>query len=142
MTDQKPTSSTLDLKLILKPAQSATTPSIDQLSYAEYDAFKIGIKLSEEMKTLQPTMEKFIDHTFDPTNIEYMKEAMLLPYPTSTHNKTIIFSDTLSVKDDKIQDTNITLQHILLKLHAGLFHRLSQKELGLLQDTSQIAKLQ
>ena len=87
-------------------------------------------------------MAKYIDHTFDPTNIEYMKKAMLLPYPTSSHNKTVVFSDTLSVKDDTVQKTDITLLHVLLKLHAGLFHRLSQKELGLLHDTNQIAKLQ
>ena len=40
MTDQQPPSSTLNLKRILKITQSAATPSIDQLSYAEYDALK------------------------------------------------------------------------------------------------------
>ena len=50
LTDQKPPSSTLDLKPILKLTQSATTQSIDQLSYAEYDAFKIGMNFPRKWK--------------------------------------------------------------------------------------------
>ena len=86
-------------------------------------------------------MVKYINHSFDPANIEYMKDAMLLPYPTTSNNKNVVFQDTVIINNDEIPSTNIELKHILLKLHTGLTHRISQKELNLLRDTQQVANL-
>ena len=55
---------------------------------AEYDAFMKGIKLAEEMQTLHPAMTRYKNYTFDPANIEYMGNALPLPYTTSSTKKT------------------------------------------------------
>ena len=63
------------------------------MSYAEYDAFKKAINLADELNTLSPTMTTYINHSFDPANIEYMKDAMPLPYTTSVNNKKVVFME-------------------------------------------------
>ena len=59
------------------------------MSYSEYDAFKRAIQLSNEMNTLKPSMSMYIDHSFDPANIQYMTEAMPIPYPTSDSTRKV-----------------------------------------------------
>ena len=67
------------VKPILKVPESKGSRTIDYMSYAEYDAFKKGVRLADELNTLSQTMTKYINHSFDPANIEYMKDAMPLP---------------------------------------------------------------
>ena len=58
------------VKPILKVPESKGSQTIDYMSYAEYDAFKKGVRLADELNTLSQTMTKYINHSFDPANIE------------------------------------------------------------------------
>ena len=111
------------------------------MSYAEYDAFKKGVRLADELNTLSPTMTKYINHSFDPANIEYMKDAMPLPYKTSVSNKKVVFKEDELTELGESSSKAINLHHKLLSLHIGLSNRISQKELGIIQTTEQMARL-
>ena len=111
------------------------------MSYAEYDAFKKGVKLADELNTLSPTMTKYVNHSFDPANIEYMKDAMPLPYTTSVNNKKVVFKEEKLTELEETSSKSIHLHHKLLSLHVGLSNRMSQKELDILQTSEQIAQL-
>ena len=131
----------LQFKLILKISHQARPHSVNYMGYAEYDAFRKGIKLAEEMQTLHPAMTRYINHTFDPANIEYMGDALPLPYPTSPTKKRVVFQDKIINKTDEKPSSTIEIKHLLLCLYAGLSNRISQKELNLLGDTKQKVNL-
>ena len=129
------------VKPILKVPESKGSQTIDYMSYAEYDAFKKGVGLADELNTLSPTMTKYINHSFDPANIEYMKDAMPLPYKTSVSNKKVVFKEDKLTELGESSSKSINLHHKLLSLHVGLSNRMSQKELDIIQTTEQMALL-
>ena len=111
------------------------------MSYSEYDAFKKAIKLADELNTLSPPMTIYINHSFDPANIEYMKDAMPLPYTISASKRKVAFVDKEMKELEGTSSKSINLHHKLLSLYIGLSNRMSQKELNIIQTSEQIARL-
>lgn len=93
------------------------------------------ISYSNELNTLPPTLTKYVNHSLDPANIEYMKDAMPLPYPTSLINIKVVFQEDKLPKSEETSSKTIHLHHILLSLHVGLSNRMSQKDLNILQTS-------
>ena len=89
-------------------------------------------------------MSMYIDHSFNPANIQYMTEAMLIPYPTSDSTRKVTFvhnnsKDLKNLEDKPIKPINFN--HKLLSLYIGLSNRMSQTELNIIQTTEQLARL-
>ena len=134
----------LQLKSILRTPKHTSTNTIDYMSYAEYDAFKKAIHLANEMNTLHPFMIKYINHTYNPANIQYMTEAMPIPYPTNDNAKKDTFINDTSKELEKWEDNSMKplhFNHRLLSLYVGLSNKMSQAELQMLQTTEQLARL-
>ena len=114
------------------------------MSYSEYDAFKKAINLANELNTLSPSMAMYINHSFDPANIQYMQDAMPIPYPTTNNKRKVTFADN-DIKDIKeLEDKpkkSVNLHQQLLSLYIGLSTRMSQKELNIIQTSEQLARL-
>ena len=141
---KKPSTENLQIKSILRIPTSTLPHTIDYMSYSEYDAFKKAIKLANEMNTLNPSMTMYINHSFDPANIQYMTEAMPIPYPTSDSKRKVTFVSNNSQKLEKLEEKPtkpINLNHKLLSLYIGLSNRMSQRELNIIQTTEQMARL-
>ena len=96
---------------------------------------------ADELNTSSPAMTKYVNHSFDPANIEYMKDAMPLPYTTSVNNKKVVFKEEKLTELEETSSKSIHLHHKLLSLHVGLSNRMSQKELDIIQTTEQMARL-
>ena len=62
------------------------------MSYSEYDASRKAINLANELNTLSPSMAMYINHSFDPANIQYMQDAMPIPYPTTNNTRKVTFA--------------------------------------------------
>ena len=141
----KPSTENLQIKSILRIPTSTLPHTIDYMSYAEYDAFKKAIQLAKEMNTLNPSMFMYIDHSFDPANIQYMTEAMPIPYPTSDSIRKVTFENNNSKDLQKLEEKPVkpinNLNHKLLSLYIGLSNRMSQTELNIIQTTEQLARL-
>ena len=134
----------LQLTSILRVPTSTLPHTIDYMSYSEYDAFKKAIKLANEMNTLNPSMTMYINHSFDPANIQYMTEAMPIPYPTSNSKRKVTFVNNKTKDLKKLEEKPnkpINLNHKLLSLYIGLSTRMSQKELNIIQTSEQMARL-
>ena len=86
----------------------------------------------------------YINHSFDPANIQYMTEAMPIPYPTSDTTRKVTFVQNNSKDLKKLEEKPIkpiNLNHKLLSLYIGLSNRMSQRELNIIQTTEQLAHL-
>ena len=132
------------MKSILRTPTSNLPQTIDHISYSEYDAFKKAINLANELTTLSPSMTMYINHSFDPANIQYMQDAMPIPYPTSNTTRKVTFvhnnsKDLKNLEDKPIKPLNFN--HKLLSLYIGLSNRMSQTELNIIQTTEQLARL-
>ena len=68
----QPSKENLQIKSILRTPTSNLPQTIDYMSYSEYDAFKRAINLANDLNTLSPSMTMYINHSFDPANIQYM----------------------------------------------------------------------
>ena len=137
-------SDNLQFKSILRPTTHTSSNTIDYMSYAEYDAFKKAITLANEMNTLHPSMIKYINHTYNPANIQYMTEAMPIPYTTNNNARKVTFINYTSKELEKQENTSMKLldfNHKLLSLYVGLSTKMSQAELKMLQTTERLARL-
>ena len=88
-------------------------------------------------------MIKYIDHTYNPANIQYMTEAMPIPYTTNNSRK-VTFINYTSKELEKQENTSMKLldfNHKLLSLYVGLSTKMSQAELKMLQTTERLARL-
>ena len=140
----QPSSDNLQFKSILRPTTHTSSHTIDYMTYAEYDAFKKAITLANEMNTLHPSMIKYINHTYNPANIQYMTEAMPIPYTTNNNARKVTFINYTSKELEKQENTSIKLldfNHELLSLYVGLSTKMSQAELKMLQTTERLARL-
>ena len=89
-------------------------------------------------------MIKYINHTYNPANIQYMTEAMPIPYPTNDNTRKVTFINDTSKELEKWEDNSMKLlnfNHKLLSLYVGLSNKMSQAELKMLQTTEQLARL-
>ena len=98
-------------------------------------------KIGRRDANIASSSDQIYNHTFDPANIEYMGDALPLPYPTSPTKKRVVFQDKIINKTDEKPSSTIEIKHLLLCLYAGLSNRISQKELNLLGGYKKIVNL-